>query len=176
MAKWWVRQVEHVAGHILDYWTHADSKENAIAIVEAKILLGNPASEFKIMETFTLEELKGDKGDKGDKAETKKDKAETLTDGYVRVRTVGNIEVLRHPETKKYAISNGKFMGGKGKDGYWLTRDGKVVTCNPETGKVEVTDGRYTVQREGTTYTVTRDNKVIAFNEKNGDFKVSDGH
>ena len=60
MSKWWIRQVEHARGRLIDYWTPADSKEHAIEIVEAKILLGNPANEFEIMQTFKLEELKGE--------------------------------------------------------------------------------------------------------------------
>jgi len=114
--------------------------------------------------------------DKGDKAETKKDKAKTLTDGYVHVTTVGNVQILINPKTKKIAIGNGTYIGGKDDKGYWVTGDGQVVACNPETGDVQVSAGQYSVQKEGTTYTVTDDNKVISYNKETGEFNVSDGH
>ncbi len=104
-----------------------------------------------------------------------KDKPKSPAATYVSLANVGDVTVLMDPTTGKIAVSNGTFVGGKDKNGYWITDDNKVVIYNSDTGQATVSDGQFTATRDGTTYTVTDDNKVLSY-DASGNLKVSDGH
>jgi len=108
-------------------------------------------------------------------AKSDKDKVKSPATTYVPVGSAGDVTILMDPKTQKIAVSDGTYIGGKDKNGYWITGDNKIVIYNSDTGKATVSDGQFTASHEGTTYTVTNDNKVLSYDQK-GNIKISDGH
>ena len=123
-----------------------------------------------------------DEGKGGDKAETGEKKPTVGTEKpkspaapYVPVATLGDVTILVDPDTGKVAVSNGTYIGGKDRNGYWITDNDQVVSYNNETGEASISNGQFTAEKDGTTYTLTDDGKVLSY-DKEGHLKVSDGH